>query len=221
MYMSCTLKRKQNEIQIGEKMIRHISGRYLCYDNGAIVVQTDAGIGFRINIPSYSPLLNAREGDMLDIYTHMLVKEDGMSLYGFADIEGLKLYEQLITVNGIGPKAGLAIMSLGTTSQIKKLIGLKDAAGIAKAQGVGKKTAERVILELSDKIGAFEAEAVTNVNASDFNVAVAVTGERAEAVIALTTLGYTKQEAESAISAVTDEGLSAEEYIKKALRFLM
>lgn len=203
-------------------MIRHISGRYLCYDNGAIVVQTETGIGFRINIPSYSPLLNAREGDMLDVYTHMQVKEDGMSLYGFQDMEGLKLYEQLITVNGIGPKAGLAIMSLGTTSHIKQLIGLKDAAGIAKAQGVGKKTAERVILELSDKIGAFEAEAVTNVNASELNSAVSIpTGERAEAVIALTTLGYTKQEAESAIAAVLDEGISAEEYIKKALRFLM
>lgn len=200
-------------------MIRHITGRYLCYDSGAIVIQTDGGIGFRINIPSYSPLLNAREGDCVEVYTHMQVREDGMNLYGFPDIEGLKLYEQLITVNGVGPKAGLSIMSLGTASQVKKLIGMKDAAGISKAQGVGKKTAERIILELADKIGEFDEASITDKDISSGQRIIS--GERTEAVLALTTLGYTNKEAEDAIGMVTDEGLSAEEYIKKALRFLM
>ena len=72
-------------------MIRHITGRYLCYDSGAIVIQTEGGIGFRVNIPSYSPLLNAREGDSIEVYTHMQVRDDGMSLYGFPDLEGLKI----------------------------------------------------------------------------------------------------------------------------------
>lgn len=200
-------------------MIRHITGRYLCYDSGAIVIQTEGGIGFRVNIPSYSPLLNAREGDSIEVYTHMQVRDDGMSLYGFPDLEGLKLYEQLITVNGVGPKAGLSIMSLGTASQVKKLIGMRDAAGISKAQGVGKKTAERIILELAEKIGEFDEASISdNDNSSGQRI---ISGERTEAVLALTTLGYTNKEAEDAIGMVTDEGLSAEEYIKKALRFLM
>lgn len=200
-------------------MIRHITGRYLCYDSGAIVIQTEGGIGFRVNIPSYSPLLNAREGDSIEVYTHMQVRDDGMSLYGFPDIEGLKLYEQLITVNGVGPKAGLSIMSLGTASQVKKLIGMRDAAGISKAQGVGKKTAERIILELAEKIGEFDEASISDTdNSSGQRI---ISGERTEAVLALTTLGYTNKEAEDAIGMVTDEGLSAEEYIKKALRFLM
>lgn len=200
-------------------MIRHITGRYLCYDSGAIVIQTEGGIGFRVNIPSYSPLLNAREGDSIEVYTHMQVRDDGMSLYGFPDLEGLKLYEQLITVNGVGPKAGLSIMSLGTASQVKKLIGMRDAAGISKAQGVGKKTAERIILELAEKIGEFDEASISdNDNSSGQRI---ISGERTEAVLALTTLGYTNKEAEDAIGMVTDEGLSTEEYIKKALRFLM
>lgn len=200
-------------------MIRHITGRYLCYDSGAIVIQTEGGIGFRVNIPSYSPLLNAREGDSIEFYTHMQVRDDGMSLYGFPDLEGLKLYEQLITVNGVGPKAGLSIMSLGTASQVKKLIGMRDAAGISKAQGVGKKTAERIILELAEKIGEFDEASISDTdNSSGQRI---ISGERTEAVLALTTLGYTNKEAEDAIGMVTDEGLSAEEYIKKALRFLM
>ena len=200
-------------------MIRHITGRYLCYDSGAIVIQTEGGIGFRVNIPSYSPLLNAREGDSIEVYTHMQVRDDGMSLYGFPDLEGLKLYEQLITVNVVGPKAGLSIMSLGTASQVKKLIGMRDAAGISKAQGVGKKTAERIILELAEKIGEFDEASISDTdNSSGQRI---ISGERTEAVLALTTLGYTNKEAEDAIGMVTDEGLSAEEYIKKALRFLM
>lgn len=200
-------------------MIRHITGRYLCYDSGAIVIQTEGGIGFRVNIPSYSPLLNAREGDSIEVYTHMQVRDDGMSLYGFPDLEGLKLYEQLITVNGVGPKAGLSIMSLGTASQVKKLIGMRDAAGISKAQGVGKKTAERIILELAEKIGEFDETSISDTDI--ISGQRMISGERTEAVLALTTLGYTNKEAEDAIGMVNDEGLSAEEYIKKALRFLM
>lgn len=199
-------------------MIRFIKGEYLYYESGSIVVETGAGIGFRINISDTSSLLTTREGDEISVYTYLQVKEDGMSLYGFADPDELKLFEQLITVNGVGPKAGLAIMSLGTPNQIKGIIAAKDATSIAMAQGVGKKTAERVILELSDKVSALPIEGAELIGAT---VAVAGTGERAEAVVALTTLGYTKKEAEQAIGAVSDEDLSSEEYIKKALKYLL
>ena len=200
-------------------MIRFIRGQYLYYESGAIVVETSAGIGFRINVTDSSSLLTKREGDEIEAYTYLQVKEDGMSLYGFADLDGLKLFEQLITVNGVGPKAALAIMSLGTPNQIKGVISAKDAPSIAMAQGVGKKTAERVILELSDKVSVLPIEGAELGATASVNIPGS--GERSEAVLALTTLGYSKKEAEQAIGSVPDEGLTSEEYIKKALKFLM
>ena len=201
-------------------MIRFIRGEYLYYEGGAIVVETGGGIGFRIYVSDTSSLLTAREGDEIAVYTYLQVKEDGMSLYGFSDSEGLALFEQLITVKGVGPKAGLAIMSLGTPNQIKGVIAAGDANSIAMAQGVGKKTAERVILELKDKVSALPFDG-GDISSGISPAAVPGSGERGEAVIALTTLGYSKKEAESAVASVTEEDLSAEEYVKKSLKFLL
>lgn len=198
-------------------MIRHITGKYLFYEKGSIVVETQGGIGFRIHVADTSPVLNDREGDVVQLYTYMQVKDDGMSLFGFNDRDALTLFEQLLTVNGVGPKAGLAIMSIGTVNQIKAFIVHKDAKSIAKAQGVGKKTAERVILELADKVSAVpiqDAEIATE-------SAVLFSDERNNAVVALTTLGYSKAEAEEAIGHVPEDDLTIEEYIKKSLKFLM
>lgn len=198
-------------------MIRHITGKYLFYEKGSIVVETQGGIGFRIHVADTSPVLNAREGVVVQLYTYMQVKDDGMSLFGFNDRDALTLFEQLLTVNGVGPKAGLAIMSIGTVNQIKAFIMHKDAKSIAKAQGVGKKTAERVILELADKVSAVpiqDAEIATE-------SAVLFSDERNNAVVALTTLGYSKAEAEEAIGHVPEDDLTIEEYIKKSLKFLM
>ena len=198
-------------------MIRHITGKYLFYEKGSIVVETQGGIGFRIHVADTSPVLNAREGDVVQLYTYMQVKDDGMSLFGFNDRDALTLFEQLLTVNGVGPKAGLAIMSIGTVNQIKAFIMHKDAKSIAKAQGVGKKTAERVILELADKVSAVpiqDAEIATE-------SAVLFSDERNNAVVALTSLGYSKAEAEEAIGHVPEDDLTIEEYIKKSLKFLM
>lgn len=201
-------------------MIRFLRGQYLYYESGAIVVETSGGIGFRVFVSDTSSLLAKREGDELEIYTYMQVKEDGMALYGFADTEGLALFEQLITVKGVGPKAGLAIMSLGTPNQIKAVISGGDAASIAMAPGIGKKTAERVILELKDKVSALPLEGA-DLGGGIAPAAAPGSGERGEAVIALTTLGYSKKEAESAVASVPDEDLSAEEYVKKSLKFLL
>ena len=198
-------------------MIRPITGKYLFYEKGSIVVETQGGIGFRIHVADTSPVLNAREGDVVQLYTYMQVKDDGMSLFGFNDRDALTLFEQLLTVNGVGPKAGLAIMSIGTVNQIKAFIMHKDAKSIAKAQGVGKKTAERVILELADKVSAVpiqDAEIATE-------SAVLFSDKRNNAVVALTTLGYSKAEAEEAIGHVPEDDLTIEEYIKKSLKFLM
>ena len=201
-------------------MIRFLRGEYLYYESGAIVLETPAGIGFRVFISDTSSLLTKREGEEIEVYTYMQVKEDGMALYGFADTEGLALFEQLITVKGVGPKAGLAIMSTGTPNQIKSVIAAGDAASIAMAPGIGKKTAERVILELKDKVSALPFEGA-DISEGFAPAAVPGSGERGEAVVALTTLGYSKKEAEAAVASVKEEDLSAEEYVKKSLKFLL
>ena len=197
-------------------MIRMIHGTYSYYERGAVVIETAGGVGYRIFVPDTSKLLLAREGDEVTVYTHLQVKEDEMSLYGFADSEALALFEQLITVNGVGPKAGMAIMSLGTPNQIKSHIVGKDGRYIAQASGVGKKTAERVILELCDKVTALPIEGIEE----PVPVAKAVSDERSGAIVALTTLGYSKSEAERAINSVPDDGLTIEDYIKRALKYL-
>ena len=120
----------------------------------------------------------------------------------------------------MGPKAGLAIMSTGTPNQIKSIIAAGDAASIAMAPGIGKKTAERVILELKDKVSALPFEGA-DISEGFAPAAAPGSGERGEAVVALTTLGYSKREAEAAVASVKDEGLSAEEYVKKSLKFLL
>lgn len=201
-------------------MIRFLRGTYLYYEAGSIVLETSTGIGFRVFVSDTSSLLNYREGDEIEVYTYLQVKEDGMNLFGFADTEGLKLFELLITVNGVGPKAALAIMSLGTPNQIKGVIAAGDSASISQAQGVGKKTAERVILELSDKVDVLPING-DEIGRVGIKSNIPGSAERSEAIIALTTLGYTKKEAESAVGSVTDEGLKSEEYIKKALKYLM
>jgi Holliday junction DNA helicase RuvA len=200
-------------------MIRHIRGEYLCYDNGSIVIETSAGIGFRINIPDNSPLLLKEIGDIVSTFTYMNVKEDGISLYGFPDNESLKLFEQLISVNGVGPKAGLSILSLADVDTVKYYILNGDAKSICKANGIGKKTSERIILELSEKIeGDIDMNCINNdSNISSFRLVE----EKREAITALTTLGYTKNEATNAIEKIDNNDLKAEEYIKIALRNLM
>lgn len=200
-------------------MIRHLRGEYLYYESGAMIIDA-GGIGFRVNISDTSSLLTAREGEEVSVYTYLQVKEDGMALYGFADTESLALFEQLITVKGVGPKAGLAIMSLGTPNQIKGVISGGDAASIAMAQGIGKKIAERVILELKDKVSALPLEGA-DLSGGFTPAAAAGSGERGEAVVALTTLGYSKKEAETAVASVTDDELTAEEYVRKSLKFLL
>ncbi len=201
-------------------MIRHISGRYLYYESGALVIETAGGVGFRVNVSDTSSLLTAHEGDEIGVFTYMQVKDDGFSLYGFPDTESLALFEQLITVKGVGPKAGLAIMSIGTSNQIKSLISAGDAASIATAQGIGKKTAERIILELKDKVSALPLEGEDTLYGKAAGAAPGG-GEREEAVVALTTLGYSKKEAEAAVASVEGDELTAEEYVKKSLKFLL
>lgn len=196
-------------------MIHFIKGQFAGSFNGGVVIET-AGLGYEIFVPENSPAYLLHDGDIVKLFTKMIVREDDVSLYGFSQKEGLDLFEKLITVNGVGAKAALSIMSAMSINDVRTAIAFEDAAMLTKANGIGKKTAQRIVLELKDKIGDFaSAEGLigpdAKYNSADF------TDERTEAMNALISLGYTKSEAVTALSKVTENDLTCEEYIKKAL----
>lgn len=186
--------------------------------NGGIVVETQSGIGLEIFLPANSNIYRYNIGDSVMVYTSMIVKEDDMSLYGFHSRESLELFEKLITVSGVGAKGAMAIVGTLTAEELKRAIAFEDAKEIARANGIGKKTAERIILELKDKVGMPEADLEKTVVPQSSGGITA--DNRTEAISALVALGYTKAEAFNAVATVSDEGLSSEEYIKKALKNL-
>ena len=196
-------------------MIRFIKGIFHPGLSGSVIIETASGMGFEVNIPANSSLYKNLEGEEVKVYTSMSVREDDVSLYGFSDKENLELFELLITVNGIGAKAGMSIMSALPPSELKRAIAMGDAKAISAANGVGKKTAERVILELKDKVGSFDDDIL-----AESDVFVPASDERSEAVAALIALGYTKNEAADAVGKVKKEDLTCEEYIKNALKNL-
>ena len=196
-------------------MIRFIKGIFHPGLSGSVIIETASGMGFEVNIPANSSLYKNLEGEEVKVYTSMIVREDDVSLYGFSDKENLELFELLITVNGIGAKAGMSIMSALPPSELKRAIAMGDAKAISAANGVGKKTAERVILELKDKVGSFDDDIL-----AESDVFVPASDERSEAVAALIALGYTKNEAADAVGKLKKEDLTCEEYIKNALKNL-
>ncbi len=194
-------------------MIRFIKGKFYPQADGTVVIETNSGIGFSMMIPANCPLYKHYEGEEVKAYTYMAVREDDISLYGFSSTDELELYTKLISVSGVGAKVGIAIMSIMPVDQLKHAIASGDAKTIATANGVGKKTAERVIIDLKDKVGD------ADISGSGIAAVTAnITSERSEAVSALMSLGYSKTEADQAVGAVKDENLTAEQYIKLALK---
>lgn len=191
----------------------------------SIIVETASGLGLEIFVPAGSPLYRYGEGEEILVYTSMAVKEDGISLYGFHNREALELFELLITVSGIGAKGAMSILSALQPAELKRAILFEDAKEISRANGVGKKTAERLILELKDKIGKLEgalgdSSSLTASGTASDGLDATGADDRTEAINALIALGYSKAEAFGAISQVSEDGLSCEEYIKKALKHL-
>lgn len=186
--------------------------------NGGIVVETQSGLGLEIFLPLNSPIYKYSEGDTVQIYTSFIVKEDSMTLYGFHNRETLELFEKLLTVSGVGARGAVSVIGTIDADSLKRAIAFGDSKEISRANGIGKKTAERIILELRDKISDLDnvlpaglARTASDEESSD---------ARTEAVNALMALGYTRAEAFSAVASVNDEGLSDEEYIRKALKNL-
>jgi len=179
------------------------------------VVIDVGGVGYKIATSARSLQNAGHIGDRIMMYTHLNVREDIFELYGFITVEERSTFEMLISVSGVGPRAGLNILSSISASSLALAIVTGDAKTITTAQGVGPKLAQRIILELKDKIKNKDFAG----KGSDDNF-IPINDLGNEAVAALVVLGYTAMEAEKAVKAV-EEGLSIEETIKQALKQMM
>lgn len=200
-------------------MIGFIRGILAEKGNGYIIVDVN-GVGYEIYVPANSGAYTAAENSEVMIYTAMMVREDDVSLYGFSRKGELEAFRKLITVSGVGAKAAISILSAFTLEQLNQAIVFEDAKTLTKANGIGKKTAERIVLELKDK---FSVEGQVDVSQDAQELTAEASGAargRAEAVNALIALGYSRGEATGALASVTENDLSVEEYIRLALKKL-
>lgn len=196
-------------------MIYSLNG-VLTYTDLTTAVIDCGGVGFKCAVTVNTQKKLPKIGEKVFLYTCLNVREDAMDLFGFYDPEEMTCFKMLISVNGVYPKAALSVLSELTAGRLAAAIAAGDSKALTKAQGVGAKIAQRIVLELKDKIKntvSADKEAVSD--AAVPNDASAVS----EAVAALVSLGYSQSEAASAVSGL-DSSLSVEDLIMQALRFL-
>ena len=190
-------------------MIAHVRGEIAEKFLNSVIVDVN-GVGYEVALSSID-FEAVKVGETHKFYTHHAVRENGEDLYGFSSLAAKKLFELLISVNGVGPKAGMAILSLASPEDVRNAIANADVAFVSKASGVGKKSAERVIVDLRDKVGLPSHVGATEVLKSSEPV------ENDEALDALIALGFPLKEATAALEKV-DKSLSVEERIRLALK---
>lgn len=190
-------------------MIAHIEGTVVEKFGNAIIVDVH-GVGYEITIPT-PDFESVNLNETRKFFTYHSIRENAEELYGFSSLTAKKLFELLISVQGIGPKAGIAILSLAEAEEVRNAIANADSAFISKASGVGKKSAERVIVDLRDKVGIPSHYGATN---TTFTAAAEKQDEALDALIAL---GFPLKEATLALENI-DKSLPVEDRIKLALK---
>lgn len=208
-------------------MIAFVKGPLVQIEEDMVVVEAGS-VGLEIRVPL--PVLERLPalGQTVMLYTYFQVKEDGMSLYGFLDRQDKAVFKQLLGVNGVGPKGALGILSALRPDDLRMAILSGDAKAISRAPGIGAKTAQRVILDLKDKISMeqvteswMSANGAGQPGTAGEAGASGLSGAAGEALQALTALGYTNMEAAKAVKKVElKEGMTAEEVLKAALKHL-
>ncbi|GAB3233291.1 Holliday junction branch migration protein RuvA [Hymenobacter seoulensis] len=199
-------------------MIAYVDGK-LAYKDPTQAILDVSGIGYevRISLATYSKL--PADGEKAKLYTYQHIKEDGQTLYGFLDPNEKALFMQLISVSGIGPGTGIVMVSSMSVGEIRQAIVQEDVRSIQSIKGVGPKTAQRVILELKDKLRKEELMAKAGIDTVP--LAKAHNTNRSEALAALVTLGFARAAAEKALDQIQHKhgnDLSIEELIKFALK---
>ena len=211
-------------------MIYSITGEILGRTDEGVVID-HGGLGILVLVPLSDLAVMPAKGQQITLYTHFHVKEDGMTLYGFRTMKAKEVFELLITVNGIGPKGGLAIMSTLSVDDICFAVMSEDSKTISRAPGIGPKTAKKMIVELKDRLSAdmtatgFEDIAVTGEAAGDpknqAGEAEDLSQIRSDVTEALVALGYTSTDAMKAVRKLDiKEGMTESECVMEALKII-
>lgn len=194
-------------------MIGFLKGRLAAKQAPMVMVEC-AGVGYEIETPMSTYLELSEIGSDVLIHTHLLVRDDAHILYGFTTVEEKELFRTVLKVSGVGAKMGLAILSAMTVRDFQRCVQVEDTAMLVKIPGIGKKTAERLIIEMRDKFGKDDiavSSGVTRIDQQRDN-------PRSEAIDALVTLGYKPSEVKNLLAKLDIENQSAEDIIRLALR---
>lgn len=192
-------------------MIGSLRGRLLAKQTPQVVVECN-GIGYELETPMSTFLDLPKIGSDVFLHTHLLVRDDAHILYGFSSDDERQMFRTLIKVNRVGARMALGILSAMSTNVFRRCVEMEDAATLARIPGVGKKTAERLIIEMRDRIGTVSATAGKGLPLT------AEASARSEAVDALVALGYKPKEVSSLVGKLDTEGKTAEDIIRLALR---
>ncbi len=195
-------------------MIGYLKGKILSLGTDTALIETAAGVGFEVLLSgsAFSKLSGQKEGE---VFTYLQVREDGVSLFGFSSSEEKEMFLKLISVSSVGPKMGIAALSQMSAGDIATAIATNDVKRLSAVKGMGKKTAERIILELREKVSAVAAQSV----AGEAVPAVQISASDEDAVVALMTLGFTRNESAKAIARAREKGATEiEDIIRLALQ---
>lgn len=190
-------------------MISFISGILKCKGKSEVTVLTSSGVGYEINVTT-SFLADVKIGEELEIYTYLKVAENALELFGFRNLEEKTFFELLISVKGLGPRGALNILALGSLEEIQDAIGRGDVSYLTQVSGIGRKTAERLVVELKTKIVKTLKSSVD----SDEKV-----GDKLSDVVeALVAMGHSKEEAREIVKSLDVGNKTVEELLKLALK---
>lgn len=202
-------------------MIQYIRGELAIIDADRVIVDV-GGVGYGIFMPSQSISQLPPIGSEVRIYTYLNVKEDAMQLFGFLTRDDLQVFKLLIGVNGIGPKGGQAVLSVLSPDDLRFAVLSNDVKAICKAPGIGKKTAEKVILELKDKLKLEDALDHATEEFSDLTAGTGQSVVQSEAIQALVALGYSNTDALKAVRTIEiTEAMDVEDVLKQALKQML
>lgn len=190
-------------------MIAQLKGE-IAEVSGNSVVLLVGGVGYRINVmPETIKEIRESGHKEISLKTHLSVRETSLDLYGFLNGDELEFFEMLISISGIGPKSGLAILSVADVSTLKTAVSSGESSYLTKVSGIGKKNAEKIILELRDKLGALESDTDSNQMRDEM-----------ETLEALQAIGYSTREARDAMKKIDNDTVGAKERLKEALKML-
>lgn len=190
-------------------MIASLSGTLASRSEKSVVIEVN-GVGYRIFLSGDSLNRLPQLGEPVHIYTHQHVREDALELYGFFHQGELELFEMLIGISGIGPKSAISILGVTSLDQLRRAIAAGDTSYLTKVSGIGRKTAEKIVLELREKMAGRGVSVGEHPALRD----------EADALDALISLGYTREEARRALGAVRGDPLSIEKRVSEALKKL-